>query len=143
VHEYCQASLSRVIDLVLKLAYPHIALIGIDLTSPHHFYSSLPAYADVAHTLPARGFEQAAVSFAITRYGAGTHATGARGIHLFLDHLALKRCASLRVVNLAGESLLANATAGVRSIQTVPVALLAKQQWPFKSGTACAATWRD
>eukprot|EP00966_Prymnesium_polylepis_P220494 5100291-Prymnesium_polylepis.1 len=92
VQEFCSASVTRVLDLILKVRYPNVALIGVDLTSPLHFYTVLPEYTELAAEVRGISFEQVAVRSATARYGGQVHATGARGVHHFLERVARERC---------------------------------------------------
>ena len=140
VQDFCGASLTCVVDLVLKLKYAHMALIGVDLTSPLHFYTALPEYAIFSAELAGYKFEQAAVKFATVRYG-GQHATGARGIHRFLDWVAREHCSHFSLVNLAADSLLARVneinTSYIRTI--LPADLMRAGRWPLTARSTCRA----
>lgn len=136
VQDFCASSLTRVVDLALKVEYPHVAFIGVDLNSPVHFYTALPRYAAIAANLSSSGFEHVAVTFAKERYG-GQHATGARGVHHFLQRVARERCATVRFVNLAAESLLTQ----VDSISSVlPAEVIRAGSWPVHTALACQRT---
>jgi len=101
VTEYCSSSITRVLELMLKVRYSHIAFLGVDLNSPHHFYSS---YAELGYL----GFDRAIRDLAEHQHGSGMHSTGARGVSGYISLFASGRNVSL--LNLAPSSLLANAT---------------------------------
>ena len=90
VAEFCHASLTRVLDLMLSLAYPVIAFVGVDLFSPDHFFSAWPPldpyYAALARQLPA--YESEVVGLHRRIHGASTHPTAARGVHWFIRAFA-------------------------------------------------------
>mmetsp|Transcript_58276 Transcript_58276/g.131995 ORF Transcript_58276/g.131995 Transcript_58276/m.131995 type:complete len:291 (-) Transcript_58276:91-963(-) len=82
VTDWCATSLSRVFDMMARLQYSHVALIGVDLQGPYHFYTPgvNPAYGDIQH--PA--FEKEVIAFNTKLYGKKTHATAGRGIVDFI-----------------------------------------------------------
>lgn len=115
VSEYCGSSLTRVLELMVRLSYSRIAFLGVDLNSPHHFYS---------HELgPSVRFDQLASTLAQRQYGHGMHATGARGVHHFISVFASHH-RDVAFLNLAPSSLLAN----VSQVNTVPLSLLLHNQ---------------
>ena len=72
--------------MMLRLGYKTASLIGVDLTSVHHFYTALPEYAAVARTIPSE-WEPSVQAFARRQNKNTTlHATGARGITKFSMH---------------------------------------------------------
>ena len=90
-----------------RLKYEYVAFIGVDLTTADHFYSTLPAYADVREGVAA--FESMATRFATHMYNTSMHATAGRGVHYFLEQLAIERRVNGQwLVNLAPQSLLAS-----------------------------------
>lgn len=108
VTEYCGSSITRILDMMLRLGYKTASLIGVDLTSAHHFYTALPEYAAVARTIPSE-WESSVQAFARRQNKNTTlHATGARGITNFFDafNAAHGRHGRMRLINLSPESLL-------------------------------------
>ena len=90
-----------------RLRYEYVAFIGVDLTTAEHFYSTLPAYGDVREGVAA--FESMATRFAVRMYNTSMHATAGRGVHYFLEQLAIERRVQGQwLVNLAPDSLLAS-----------------------------------
>ena len=60
VQEFCEASITLVLNWMRRVEYRRIAIIGVDLTSQLHFYSALPRYT---HILPLPTFETAIAAF--------------------------------------------------------------------------------
>ena len=90
-----------------RLKYEYVAFIGVGLTTADHFYSTLPAYADVREGVAA--FESMATRFATHMYNTSMHATAGRGVYYFLEQLAIERRVNGQwLVNLAPQSLLAS-----------------------------------
>ena len=90
-----------------RLKYEYVALIGVDLTTAEHFYSTLPAYGNVRDGVAA--FESMATKFAVRMYNTSMHATAGRGVHYFLEQLAIERREQGQwLLNLAPDSLLAS-----------------------------------
>ena len=87
VSEFCGSSISRVFDLIVRLRYRTISLVGVELNSQHHFYTSLPNYAEVAQRLPVQ-WERSMLAF-VRRANRNTtlHATATRGIQHYIDAL--------------------------------------------------------
>lgn len=108
VHEYCSSSVTRILNVILRLGYKTASLIGVDLTSTEHFYTALPAYSEVARLLPAK-WDTSVRAFVKSKHSnTSLHATGARGVTNFFDafNLAHGRGGHTRLINLSPESLL-------------------------------------
>ena len=106
VREFCSSSLSRVVDLIVRMRYSTLSFVGVDLNSQYHFYTALPSYADVKRRMP-EAYEDSIVAF-VRRMNQNTtqHATAARGIHRFLDVLGMVAKGRLALFNLSPESML-------------------------------------
>jgi hypothetical protein len=112
VHEFCSSSITRVLALMLRLErYSHICLLGVDLQTPHHFYTALPEYQNIRRHLPA--FERTALRIARKRFGS-VHATGGRHIEVFLERAS--HYFGVPFVNLSPTSRLAGT-----ALATMPV----------------------
>ena len=109
VSEFCGSSISRVFDLIVRLRYRTISLVGVELNSQHHFYTSLPNYAEVAQRLPVQ-WERSMLAF-VRRANRNTtlHATATRGIQHYIDALGHFYAGRLTLFNLSPESLLRTA----------------------------------
>jgi len=108
VQEYCSSSVTRILNLILRLGYRTASLIGVDLTSTEHFYTALPEYSEVARLLPAT-WDTSVRAFVRSKNSNTTlHATGARGVTNFFDgfNLAHRAAGRTRLINLSPESLL-------------------------------------
>ena len=108
VQEYCSSSVTRILNLILRLGYRTASLIGVDLTSTEHFYTALPEYSEVARLLPAL-WDTSVRAFVKAKHSNTTlHATGARGVANFFDgfNLAHGAAGRTRLINLSPESLL-------------------------------------
>ena len=109
VHEYCSSSVTRILNVMLRLGYKTASLIGVDLTSTEHFYTALPTYSEVARLLPAK-WDTSVRAFVKSKHSnTSLHATGARGVSNFFDafNLAHGQGGRTRLINLSPESLLA------------------------------------
>ncbi|AEO97959.1 hypothetical protein ENVG_00061 [Emiliania huxleyi virus 84] len=100
ITEFCAASLTRIINIILRMKYNNIAFIGVDLNSAVHFYSNHP------FILGKRGkYERNVLNLDSKKYNSSIHATGARGIQLFLNKLAFLSI-NMSYYNLGHTSLL-------------------------------------
>jgi len=102
VDSYCSATITRVIGLLIRLRYKHIAFIGVDLTSTTHFYSHHPYLKGNT-----KKFETMIRNKDIKRYNSSIHATGARGVHLLINRAA-QIFTNIEFYNMAPTSKLAN-----------------------------------
>jgi hypothetical protein len=120
--EHCSSSITRVLSLMAACAYSHIALVGVDLLTPRHFYTDSTAL--LTSSPPA--FESAAADYARRHGGGALHMTGVRGIGGFLEGFSRTH---VRIVNLAPSSALVNS-----SLSTVPLDALVRPPhaaWPL------------
>ena len=120
--EHCSSSITRVLSLMAACAYSHIALVGVDLLTPRHFYTDNAALL----TTSPPAFESAAADYARGHGGGALHMAGVRGIDGFLEGFSR---AHVRVVNLALSSALVNS-----SLSTVPLDALVRPPhaaWPL------------
>ena len=130
VAEFCHASLTRVLDLMLSLEYEHIALIGVDLTSPEHFYSPGSALfaafwrrRDEQQLMQQVGpalqrheaYERSVVAQHIRAHGSAIHPTAARGVHHFIAAFAHAHAGRVGLASLSPSSLLLSLSARVRN----------------------------
>ena len=129
VREFCGSSLSRVFDLMIRMRYSTISLVGVDLNSQQHFYTGLPGYASVAERLP-QNWEASMVAF-VRRANRNTtlHATAARGIHHFISAVGRTYEGRLSLFNLSPDSMLRS----VAYIKTAPM--------PETAGEAALKGW--
>jgi len=113
VAEYCHSSLTRMLDLMLRLEYSHIAFVGVDLVSAEHFYAVVPEYAHIRREVA--GFDNMVARFARRLYNSSLHATAGRGVHHFIGRVAEERRCRTRMINLSPDGLLAK----VKGLATV------------------------
>ena len=106
VAEYCHSSLTRMLDLMLRLKYSHIAFAGVDLLSADHFYAVLPEYAHVRRDVS--GFDTVVARFARSMYNSSRHATAGRGVHRFIGRIAEENRGQIQMINFSPHSLLAD-----------------------------------
>ena len=108
VYEHCASSITRIIDVMLRLGYKTASLIGVDLTSTDHFYTAIAEYADVARRLPDQWETTVRAFVRAHNQNTTLHATGARGVARYFDafNLAHRRHGRMRLVNLSPMSLL-------------------------------------
>jgi len=118
VAEYCHSSLTRMLDLMLRLKYSHIAFAGVDLVSADHFYAVLPEYAHIRRDVS--GFDTVVARFAQSMYNSSLHATAGRGVHRFIGRIAEERRGRIQMINLSPRSLLAD----VRGLANLPPEIL-------------------
>ena len=83
VMEMCAASLTRIINIIFRLKYNKIAFIGVDLNNAAHFYTNYPVIVRSRNS-----YEKTVLRLDAKKYNSSIHATGARGVHLFLNKLA-------------------------------------------------------
>ena len=118
VYESCSSSVTRVLELMGMVGYTSIAVIGIDLNSSEHFYTS--RFAHMSFESVARKFSQRVMKSALGNSSA--HATAVRGVPYFFEHYSR---VVVPITNLAPQSLLASSD----GIQTVPLDFVTSGSW--------------
>ena len=83
INGYCAATITRLIGIVLKMNYRHIAFIGVELNTHIHFYT----YHNyiISNNIT---YEYNILNKDRRLYHSNLHATGSRGVHLFIDRIA-------------------------------------------------------
>lgn len=123
---YCSASITGVVSILYRMAYANIAFLGVDLDHPSHFYSDYPGMVQ---------FDKSVINKSVATTGPTIHATAARGVHIFLDHVARAYpCKQLHTLSQTG-LLLTNAT-NIRRLTYQRVILLAMRR-PAAHGVYC------
>tara|TARA_B100000287_G_C20624600_1_gene777267 strand:+ start:305 stop:1036 length:732 start_codon:yes stop_codon:yes gene_type:complete len=96
----CSASLTCILDVMIKMGYEKIYLIGVDLKSGEYFWTDNPEYDDV-------GIPDIIQSCKPDeRSKNDIHSTAERGIHNFIAELGETN--NVEMINLSDTSLLKN-----------------------------------
>ncbi|AHA55041.1 hypothetical protein EhV422 [Emiliania huxleyi virus 86] len=98
------ATITYIIDILIKMKYKQVAFIGVDLNEITHFYTYHPFVMNTSSS-----FEQHILTLDRKRVGSNIHATGARGVHLFIDRVA-ELFTHIKFVNLSPFGKLASLT---------------------------------
>eukprot|EP00232_Nephroselmis_pyriformis_P022115 CAMPEP_0182862692 /NCGR_PEP_ID=MMETSP0034_2-20130328/6212_1 /TAXON_ID=156128 /ORGANISM="Nephroselmis pyriformis, Strain CCMP717" /LENGTH=304 /DNA_ID=CAMNT_0024994793 /DNA_START=814 /DNA_END=1728 /DNA_ORIENTATION=- len=94
----CAASLSIILDLVLKLKYKFVVFIGVDLGSKGHFYDNY-TYLDPWRVVKKERKSQ------LKKYG-NVHQTKKQNIDLFIKGVKTQHAQAMQVINLSNSSYL-------------------------------------
>lgn len=135
VTDFCASSLSRALHLIMRLGYTRVCFLGVDLTSPVHFYAGrgyesvqVPLYEHLVVESQRRDADT-------PKKGFKRHPTAQRGIVNFLK--VFRKQTGIEFVNLSGESLLAHES----FLTTKSLAELA-EEWR-KDPAAVHRIWRQ